>query len=617
MEEQDPVSQREELAEEDTQPGKSIFDNGGVKTWLEQSGRLYLKRVGELSLIRRLTDSISLDLDIERACQYTLTILLDELNIANASIMFFDDERGGFVHRTAKGRGDQEASFYDDDHAFGGVCLREGEGIAGLVFRERQPLLITDTELDERFRKDEKQTVQIGSLACLPLIVRGKGVGVLNLSHPDKGAINQEDIHGLTIVANQIAMLLDNASNYRKLQEINVDLEAKVRERTQHLEEANRELQEARSRLVRSETLRALGQMASGVAHDFNNILATITGNTQLLLAEVDDSQIRPRLKAIEMAAMDGAATIRRIQEFSRVKKSREVGPVDLNQVIRDVVMITSPLWKDERQRNGNAVEVLTRLGNVQGVTGNAAELREILTNMILNCLDALPKGGTIALSTWADEGSVCLAVADNGVGMAPEVRERVFEPFFTTKGPGNSGLGLSVAYGIVRRHEGEIAVESLPGEGTTFLIRLPRGATAAPAPDPAPQASLVARARVLVIDDEPAVRDVLAAMLEKAGHDVVSASRGREGIDVFHTATFDVVFTDLGMPDMSGFEVAASVKQHSPTTAVVMITGWGKDLEIEKIRKEGVDLLISKPFDLIKVQNSVAEALRLRKTCQ
>jgi signal transduction histidine kinase/CheY-like chemotaxis protein len=582
-----------------------------VERWSEQSAHLYLKRMGDLSLVGRLTESISLDLDIEQACQYTLTILLDELNIGNASIMFFDEQKGEFVHKTARGRGDQQASFYDDDHAFGGVSLKKGEGIAGMVYRERKPLLITDAEADRRFRKDDKQAVQIGSLVCLPLIIRGKAVGVLNLSHPGRGAIRQEDVPGLTVVANQIAMLLDNALNYRKLQDINVDLEAKVRERTKHLEAANRELQEARSRLVRSETLRALGQMASGVAHDFNNILAAITGNTQLLLAQVDDPQLRPRLKAIETAAMDGAATIRRIQEFSRLKKTREIGSVDVNQLVRDVVMITSPLWKDQQQRNGKMVEVLTQLEDVQSVAGNAAELREVLTNMLLNALDALPRGGKITFTTWGDEGSVCLAIGDNGVGMAPEVRERAFEPFFTTKGPGNSGLGLSVAYGIIRRHEGELTVESIPGEGTTFLIRLPRSSGFARSPAATPQMGPVRRTRILVIDDDPAVGDVLATMLAKAGHEVVKAGGGREGLELFQTTTFDLVFTDLGMPEMSGLEVAATVKEQSPTTAVVMITGWGMEMDEKRLREEGVDLLLCKPFDLVTVQNSVVAALK------
>jgi CheY-like chemotaxis protein len=273
--------------------------------------------------------------------------------------------------------------------------------------------------------------------------------------------------------------------------------------------------------------------------------------------------------------------------------------------------MITSPLWKDQQQRNGKMVEVLTRLTEVQSAAGNAAELREVLTNMLLNALDALPRRGKITFTTWGDEGFVCLAVAENGVGMGPEVRERVFEPFFTTKGPGNSGLGLSVAYGIIRRHEGEITVESVRGEGTTFLIRLPRSSAPTRSAAAMPQMGPVRRTRILVIDDDPAVRDVLASILAKAGHDVAHAGGGREGLELFQTTTFDLVFTDLGMPDMSGLEVAATVKEQSPTTAVVMITGWGMELDEEKLKQEGVDFLLCKHFDLVTVQNSVAAALK------
>jgi len=308
---------------------------------------------------------------------------------------------------------------------------------------------------------------------------------------------------------------------------------------------------------------------------------------------------------------MDGAATISRIQEFSRLKKTREIGPVDVNQLVRDVVLITSPLWKDQQQKNGKMVEVLTRLDEVQSIAGNAAELREVLTNMLLNALDALPRGGKITFTTWGDESSVCLAVVDNGVGMAPEVRERVFEPFFTTKGPANSGLGLSVAYGIIRRHEGELTVESVPGEGTTFLIRLPRSSGSVRPAAATPRMGPVRRTRILVIDDDPAVRGVLATMLAKAGHEVVKAGGGREGLELFQTTTFELVFTDLGMPEMSGLEVAATVKEQSPTTAVVMITGWGMELDEKRLREKGVDLLLGKPFDLVTVQNSVAAVLK------
>ena len=592
-----------------------LLDRTAVKGWLEEAGGLYMQRVSELSMIRRLTDSISLGLDAEKACEFILDILLEGLDVANASIMLYDETREELILRSARGQKDESADSCHSSNLVNGICLKKGEGIAGKVFQEGRPILVNDVDTSPSFLKDNKQTVTIGSLLSLPLIVRGKTVGVLNLSDAQKDGFSQGDVHGLTIVANQIAMQLENADIYTKLQAANLDLEAKVQQRTSHLEETNRELRQTRSRLVRSEKLKALGQMASGVAHDFNNTLAGIIGNTQLLIAEVNDQPVMERLKAIEMAARDGAVTVKRIQEFSRVKKTKEFVAVDVNELVEDVIKITMPLWKDQLQKQGKTVELATRLKNIESVAGNAAELREVLTNIILNSLDAMPEDGGITISTWADDIYVFIAVADTGLGMSAEVQERVFDPFFSSKGPGNSGLGLSVAYGIIRRHGGKINVSSGEGEGTTFTIQLPICGDSVERQEDVPEKEAVDRAKILLIDDDRTVRDVLSAILGKAGHEVVSVDNGAEGVEVFDSGGFDLVLTDLGMPEMSGWDVTAEIKQRNPATPVVMITGWGRQLDEQEIGEKGVDLLLCKPFELAKVQNTVAEALKLRES--
>jgi signal transduction histidine kinase/ActR/RegA family two-component response regulator len=462
--------------------------------------------------------------------------------------------------------------------------------------------------------KDSKQAVTIGSMLSLPLIVRGKTVGVLNLSHTQKDAFGQDDLHVLTIVANQIAVQLDNAQIYGKLQAANLDLEAKVRKRTSHLEKTNRELRRTRSRLVQSEKLKALGQMASGVAHDFNNTLAGIIGNTQLLLAEVTTQPVRERLKAIEMSARDGAVTVKRIQEFSRVKRTREFVPLDINELVQDVITITSPMWKDQLHKQGKTVQLTTELNELGAVAGNAAELREVLTNIILNALGAMPNGGEISISTWADYRYGYIAVADTGVGMSADVQQRIFDPFFSSKGPGNSGLGLSVAYGIIRRHDGKITVASTEGEGATFTIQLPLCGGLVERQEDVPESEPADPANILLIDDDESVRDVLSSILTEAGHEVVSVDSGGRGVEAFDSGEFDVVFTDLGMPEMSGWDVAAAIKRRNPAVPVVMITGWGRQLDEEEVRERGVNLLLCKPFELVKVQSTVAEALGSRR---
>jgi signal transduction histidine kinase/ActR/RegA family two-component response regulator len=493
--------------------------------------------------------------------------------------------------------------------------MKKGEGIAGKVLQGGQPILVNDVNRSPSFLKDNKQTVTIGSMLSLPLILRGKTVGVLNLSHTQKNGFSQGAVHGLTIISNQIAMQLDNAEIYKRLLLVNSGLEEEVRKRTSHLEKANQELRRTRSRLVQSEKLKALGQMASGVAHDFNNTLAGIIGNTQLLLAQVDQHRLRERLEAIEMAARDGAITVRRIQEFSRVRKTREFTSVDVNGLVLDVIKITSPMWKDQLQKQGRTVELTTKFNVLQTVAGNAAELREVLTNIILNALDAMPNGGKITISTWADDRYGYIAIADTGQGMSVDVQQRIFDPFFSSKGPGNSGLGLSVAYGIIRRHDGKITVASAEGEGTSFTIQLPVCGGLAECRDEVVEQETpdLAAAEILLIDDDKTVRDVLSAILTEAGHQVVSVDSGAKGVETFDSGEFDIVLTDLGMPGMSGWEVAAAIKRRDPAIPVVMVTGWGKQLDEEDIRKNGVDFLLFKPFELVKVQSTVAEALRSR----
>jgi len=224
-----------------------------------------------------------------------------------------------------------------------------------------------------------------------------------------------------------------------------------------------------------------------------------------------------------------------------------------------------------------------------------------VLLNLVFNAIDAMPRGGRLTLASWAEGGRVCVAVKDTGVGMAPEVLQRIFEPFFTTKGPQASGLGLSVSYGIIRRHEGEITVESRPGEGTTFTIRLPIRESPPPQVEGVPKPAR-AGLRVLVIDDEAEVRETLRDLLEAAGQEVWEAGSGREGLELLERQRVDLVCTDLGMPGMSGWEVAERVKARWPGQKVALITGWGAWVEPEELRAHGVDFLINKPFQLKEI---------------
>jgi signal transduction histidine kinase/CheY-like chemotaxis protein len=374
------------------------------------------------------------------------------------------------------------------------------------------------------------------------------------------------------------------------------------------------ELSAAQDQLVRTEKLRALGEMASGVAHDFNNLLASVLGRAQLLLRRVQEPQLRQWLQVIERSALDGAQTVKRLQEFTRIRRDQPLVPLDINQVVRDALDITQSRWKDEPTRRGIAVELCTHLADVPAVLGDAAELREAMTNLILNALDAMPEGGTLTLSTALVDERIEVAVADTGVGMPLEVREKVFDPFFTTKGPQGTGLGLSMTYGIISRHGGSIAVESEPGQGSTFRLSLPRGADVQPVPAPVvPSSAPPVRAlRCLVVDDEPAVRAVIADILESAGHAVEQLGDGGEAIARFAAEPFDLVVTDLAMPRVSGWQVARAVKQVAPRVPVFLVSGFGVELTAEERRAHGVDLVLVKPLQIQEILDAVAEVARV-----
>jgi len=277
---------------------------------------------------------------------------------------------------------------------------------------------------------------------------------------------------------------------------------------------------------------------------------------------------------------------------------------------------VTQPRWKDQPQSRGVQIELVTELGDLPSILGNPSELREVLTNIIFNAIDAMPQGGKITVSSHplADHW-VEVRIADTGIGMTEEIKRRVFDPFFTTKGVTSSGLGMSVSYGIIKRHGGEILVESEPGKGTTFILHLPVGyGEEKPVEKAAPPPPESRTARILVIDDEDSVRNVLSQMLTIKGHVVEVAPSGEAGIERFKGGKFDLVFTDLGMPRISGWDVGKAIKQINPAVPIAMITGWGLELDKKKMTESGIDLVITKPFDLDQVVRLVSEAIKLKE---
>jgi CheY-like chemotaxis protein len=315
-------------------------------------------------------------------------------------------------------------------------------------------------------------------------------------------------------------------------------------------------------------------------------------------------------LLVIERAAMDGAHTVRRLQEFTRIRRDQPAELVDWNRVVEETLEATELSWRQEPRSRGVAIEVETALAEpLPAVSGDAAELREALTNLILNAVDAMPGGGRLHLATRSTDGHVEVTVADTGTGIAAGIRDSIFDPFFTTKGPKGTGLGLSMTYGILARHDGRITVESEEGRGTTFRLVFAAAADnrAARAAD-APLASAPGGLRCLVVDDEVEVGEVLGDMLRAIGHEATVVTSGKEIPARLRAQSFDLVLTDLAMPEMTGWDVAQTVKAIAPEMPVVLVTGFAVEVVPADLAKNGVELVLAKPLAITDVRNALAQ---------
>ncbi len=368
-----------------------------------------------------------------------------------------------------------------------------------------------------------------------------------------------------------------------------------------------------RERLAETEKLRALGELAGGVAHDFNNLLGAILGRIQLLKRRSFDSATNQEMSVIERAAQDGRETVRRIQEFSRTRRDRPFAPVNLGEVMRDAAEITRTRWKTDAERRNVSITVSVDAPPVSPILGSASELREVFTNLILNAVDAMPRGGILSLSCWDEEGKVGALVRDSGTGMTEDTRRHLFDPFFTTKGSRGNGLGLSVVYGIVTRHGGRIDVTTTLGSGTTFLLEFASAdgvVVAATGNEAAMPAMLLPPGRILVIDDEADIAEILKDALSAEGHAVATAFTGGEGVRLASEDPYDLVFTDLGMPDMTGWEVAERIKAGRPEVPVVLVTGWGASLDQDEVERHGIVAVLHKPFEIDELLRTAALVL-------
>jgi signal transduction histidine kinase/CheY-like chemotaxis protein len=453
-----------------------------------------------------------------------------------------------------------------------------------------------------------------------PLRAGDQAVGVLQSVCTQAAGFSGEQIQLLYLVADLLGPAI---SNCRLFDRLSTTCE---------------ELRSAQDQLIQSEKMRALGELASGMAHDFNNSLCGVLGFLELTLADRSLAVgVRNYLDSARTCALDAAHTVRQVQDFARCRTRQPVRQlVNVNDLLHQTVELTRHKWDNPTRAPNIPIAVTVNAEPATLVSGNPAELREVLTNLVFNAVDAMPGGGTLTLQSWSTPTEVFIGVTDTGVGMPPAVRQRIFEPFFTTKGDRGTGLGLSVAFGIIQAHGGEIIVSSEEAKGTTLTIRLPipKGEIAKEEPNPtngqaaakpaippsSPQdpqsrqpgtahgtdAPVSRRLQVLAVEDEPSVRAFLERVLSHLGHQPHVTADAPEALAAFAEKSFDLVITDLGLPGMTGEDLARNIAAQSPATPIVLLTGWADQLLVEGKPLAGVTRILGKPLTMAALADTL-----------
>lgn len=429
-------------------------------------------------------------------------------------------------------------------------------------------------------------------------------------------------VYAFVITLPIIAIIFLTYRTYLKNVEASAAQAAQAEKHVKELSHYITEQERIREQFSQVEKLSALGELASGVAHDFNNTLSGILGRAQLLKRTDDAEKLKRGLDIIIKTAEDGAKTVKRIQDFARQRRDHNFELVSIDQILMDASEITRPRWKNCAEASNIHITLELHIESNAMVMGDDSELREVLVNMVFNAIDAMPEGGTLSLTARTAGDSVIINVADTGVGMYPEVRSKIFDPFFTTKGKAGLGLGLAVSFGIIRRHGGTIEVESQYGRGTEFRITLPVAKiretsvkieqvepVAPTVPHTAPPVlSQDRRRKILVVDDEDFVRELIGEILEGEHCDVHLTESGSEALSRFREMEFDAVFTDVGMPGMSGWELAREIRQINMNIPIAVITGWGEAVGSTEQKQAGVDWVVPKPFTADRIIELVLE---------
>jgi len=569
-------------------------------THTEQFESRMTAQVNRLALLQQITHSIGSRHDLSSIFQVVLLNLEEHLPIDYGCICLHDPANNAVTVESIGSRGHD----FSDRLGFAtGSSVPVGQnGLRRCI----NGALIYEPDTSEVGSPFTSRFANAGlhSLVIAPLAVESSVFGVLVAVRREKHAFSSTDCEFLKQLSEHVGLASHQAQLYGTLQHTYEDLRL------------------SQQTVMQTERLRALGEMASGIAHDINNAISPASLYAELLLDTEPKLSVdgRNRLTTIQRAIADVAGTIERMREFYRPREAaRTFTKLDVHAAIEQVLELTQPRWRALPQERGVVIELRKDLAaSLPDVLGDEIELRDALTNLVFNAVDAMPDGGTLTLRTRAriEEGraTALIEVTDTGIGMDEETRRRCIEPFFTTKGQRGTGLGLASVYGMLQRHNAMLEIESAPGRGTTIRMIFPAIADELSTTGSHPTARVTLRRHhILMIDDDPVLTRSVRDALESDGHIVVTAAGGQAGIDAFAAAhgtgrAFAIVITDLGMPRVDGRKVAAGIKQISPATPVILLTGWGQRLLDEKDIPENVDKVLSKPPRLAQLRDALTE---------
>lgn len=550
-------------------------------------------QVERLNLLHQITRAIGDRQDLASIYQVAVSSVEQRLPVDFACLCERDDKAGTFRVMAVGAAASELGLSLTSPEA---LTFAAGSGGLDVCL---QGELLYDPDIAGRDLPLHARLAQAGlrSLVAAPLQVESRTVGCFVAARRGPDAFSSADGEFLRQLSEHVALAAHQAQLYGELQAAYDDLRA------------------SQQAVMEQERLRALGQMASGIAHDINNALSPVALYTESMLETERglSAQGRKQLEVIRRAVEDVSHTIGRMREFYRKREPQLAGtPVQLNDLALHVIELTRARWADMAMARGAVVRTQMELAeNLPQVIGMESEIREALTNLVFNAIDAMPDGGQLTVRTARTEqpGWVRIDISDTGVGMDEEARQRCMEPFFTTKGERGTGLGLAMVYGVAQRHGAEVDLTSTPGQGTTFSLIFPAAMRTAGAAtsDPAPAGPM----RLLLVDDDPVVLKALQEALANDGHHITTAGDGREGIDAFEAGQdgrpFDLVITDLGMPYINGRQVAAAIKSIAPQTPIILLTGWGKGMLSGVEGIPNIDLVLGKPPKLREVRAALA----------